>query len=345
MRALQEKRMLRESQRLAPVAEQSAATEAPAAAEPEPEPEPAAASNEPQPPSASRAPEPDSSGALDIDEALRLLDNVIEQPAPRGVQPAPAPEPEPVLPEVDTLLEETDLGDLSDFELDVELGELAAAPAPATPPTPPAHERAGGSSHKLAPLEPEEALKILESARSPDSSDEMIFERPLKGPVSDELEPLAPEQALALLAQTTAAEKKKKKRSRERTEPARSEVGGRRASGRKAAPRERSRSQRSGAAAAPAGRTRSGRRRAVEPSDDAPVHGLVLSRIANEAKRQRAAEIISELTGMSREEAQALTRRAVIPVLKGVPRHKAEQALERFRSARISGRVTTRRLG
>ena len=43
------------------------------------------------------------------------------------------------------------------------------------------------------------------------------------------------------------------------------------------------------------------------------------------------------------EEARKLTKRTIIPVLKGVTRDEAEQHLETFRRSDISGRVTTRR--
>jgi hypothetical protein len=39
-----------------------------------------------------------------------------------------------------------------------------------------------------------------------------------------------------------------------------------------------------------------------------------------------------------------LTERTIIPVLKGVSKDEAETALERFKKAKLSGRVTTRRL-
>jgi hypothetical protein len=89
-----------------------------------------------------------------------------------------------------------------------------------------------------------------------------------------------------------------------------------------------------------------GSRRLVrQPSDKEPVHGLVLSKVIGEAKRQKAAEIIAEVARIPKEEALKLTDRTIIPVLKGVTREEAEAALARFQRAKISGRVTTRRLG
>jgi hypothetical protein len=373
VRALQEKRQLRESQRLAAAEQPAPERTRPApAADPRPEPPPVALAPEPAfaepeagpaPLSADHAPRaqgPAPVGALDIDEALRLLDNVIDEPAPMGVEAAPPPRSD--LPELDDLLDGSDINDFADFEAD--LDDLSVAPepaasAPSRPPAPPPLPTS--SSAMLAPLDPEEALAILESARSPESGDEMIFERPAKGPVSDELEPLGPQQALALLAQTTAARKGRAPSRRERgAAPERKALSDSALDAievepppvsTKRSPSTRSRSSRSSARATSratpqkGGAASSRRRRALEPGDADPVHGLVLSRITAEAKRQRAAEIIADLTGMPKTEARDLTKRAIIPVLKGVPRDTAEEALERFRSSKISGRVTTRRLG
>jgi hypothetical protein len=79
--------------------------------------------------------------------------------------------------------------------------------------------------------------------------------------------------------------------------------------------------------------------RVVEGDGD---HGLVLSRIASEPLRQKAAELIAEIKGIPVDEALKLTDRTIIPVLKGVSREVAELHLERFKKAKISGRVTTR---
>jgi hypothetical protein len=81
------------------------------------------------------------------------------------------------------------------------------------------------------------------------------------------------------------------------------------------------------------------------PGAEEPVHGLVLSKITGEARRQKAAELISEMKRIPRDEAMKLTDRTIIPVLKGVSKEEAEAALKRFERSKISGRVTTRRVG
>ena len=71
-------------------------------------------------------------------------------------------------------------------------------------------------------------------------------------------------------------------------------------------------------------------------------HGLVLSRIADPDKKEKAAELIAEIKGCNLEDAARLTERTIIPVLKGVSRDVAEFHLEKFRRYKIAGRVTTR---
>ncbi|MBL4849800.1 MAG: hypothetical protein JKY65_30095 [Planctomycetes bacterium] len=71
-------------------------------------------------------------------------------------------------------------------------------------------------------------------------------------------------------------------------------------------------------------------------------HGLVLSRISDPDKKERAAELIAEIKGCSLDDAARLTERTIIPVLKGVSRDVAEFHLDKFRRYKIAGRVTTR---
>ena len=70
--------------------------------------------------------------------------------------------------------------------------------------------------------------------------------------------------------------------------------------------------------------------------------GLVLPRIADDDKREKAAEIISEIKGIAVDEAIKLTERTIIPVLTGVSRDVAEFHREKFERNKISARVTTR---
>lgn len=245
--------------------------------------------------------------ALDIEEALRLLDEATLDPPPSEYEMAPAPigesqvrsvvhDDEPASPPVVDSVE-IDFADLDDFSVLEEVPAIADSSSSSL---------SHASSGLLAPLEPDEALAILEQARSPLSSNddlELALEESSDSPA---LKPLTPKEAKVALAH----------------KPAR-RGGSRRA--------------------AAAGRT-SSRRRVVEPHASEPVHGLVLSRIISEAKRQKAADIIVRLTGLSRPEADDLAQRNIIPVLKGVPKTEAEAALEEFRRMRISGRITARRI-
>jgi hypothetical protein len=84
------------------------------------------------------------------------------------------------------------------------------------------------------------------------------------------------------------------------------------------------------------------------PKRSAPVPegagecGLVLPRIPTDDKREKAAEIISEIKGIAVEDALKLTERTIIPVLTGVSRDVAEFHREKFERNKISARVTTR---
>lgn len=71
-------------------------------------------------------------------------------------------------------------------------------------------------------------------------------------------------------------------------------------------------------------------------------HGLVLSRISDPDKKEKAAELIAEIKGCSVDSANRLTDRTIIPVLKGVSRDVAEFHLDKFKRFKIAGRVTTR---
>jgi hypothetical protein len=467
----------------------------------------------------------DDFGGFDIDEALRLLDNAPDAPAPAGTAaappPLPAPPPPPARPaeeparlaapipppvrpapapaappvtrsearpvegagragdatfggaasdlqfteiESDVINLEAALERPIPLDLDLDDDLLPATPgtsrrdgggtppparrggAPEPPPQP--ETRRGPGRGAIAPLDPLEALSILESAKSPDSSED-VFSRPPSRPVSDELEPLDPNEALAILqtqalpavgghaagragggtqvlasykegaaaaAPPASGRKPGERRSfldsgsdeelegfaaapapapaakgggapaplerpaivdssdilfdlEEPAAPAREEpvqprvVGGKsggkggsaRAVPGTSAPAPQAppgvKGGASGRAAGggdservPASKRQSGGA-ARQPGDEEPVHGLVLSKITGEGRRHKAAEIIAELTNISKDEALKLTDRTIIPVLKGVSKSDAESALRRFERSKISGRVTTRRLG
>ncbi|MHC4390055.1 MAG: hypothetical protein ACYS22_01910 [Planctomycetota bacterium] len=304
---------------------------------------------------------------FDIDEALRLLDNAPLANAVAGAESAPAPdgaiESDPISvhvpgPELPDLVEPIDFGsdfaadsglidfsladgeDLSDIDSDIAELEKALTTLPAD-----AGSLGRGSERKLEPLDAEEALKIFNS-----SSSEDLFEVP----GSEDLVPLDPNEALAFLSSEPAPASKKgrgKPRSRTKARPSnpkpklepeqpkkrRLPKRGKPDGGTKAGGTKGGRKRKAAA--------KSERARAVDPGDNEPVHGLVLSRINGDSKRQKAAEIIAELTQMPKTEALKLTDRTIIPVLKGVTRRAAESALDQFQRSKISGRVTTRRLG
>ena len=94
----------------------------------------------------------------------------------------------------------------------------------------------------------------------------------------------------------------------------------------------------SSSAGTPAGRSSgqsSGRLTAV------PVNGfsVFLAKIGDEARRQKAVPLLAELAKISSEEADVLSKKVIIPVLKGVSKDDAESAKQRFAKIGILARV------
>ncbi len=83
-----------------------------------------------------------------------------------------------------------------------------------------------------------------------------------------------------------------------------------------------------------------------QPGSDRIPHGGVpagfsvfLAKIADEGRRTKAVPILAELTKLSTEEAEALSKKPIIPVLKGVAKEDAEAAKARFAKIGILARV------
>lgn len=90
-----------------------------------------------------------------------------------------------------------------------------------------------------------------------------------------------------------------------------------------------------GGPAAPGGSSSSNRLSSM------PVAGfsVFLAKIGDEARRQKAVPIIAELGRLSTEEAEALSKKVIIPVLKGVSKEEAEAAKQKFAKIGILARV------
>lgn len=72
----------------------------------------------------------------------------------------------------------------------------------------------------------------------------------------------------------------------------------------------------------------------------APVgFSVFLAKIADEARRAKAVPLLAELAGLSNEEADALSKKVIIPVLKGATKEEAEAAKQRFAKIGILARV------
>jgi len=92
--------------------------------------------------------------------------------------------------------------------------------------------------------------------------------------------------------------------------------------------------------------TRAAPSSAPQPGSDRIPHGGVpagfsvfLAKIADEGRRTKAVPILTELTKFSTEEAEALSKKPIIPVLKGVTKDEAEAAKARFAKIGILARV------
>ena len=90
----------------------------------------------------------------------------------------------------------------------------------------------------------------------------------------------------------------------------------------------------------------SGRRTAVggggsTGSGGHPVQGwaVFLAKIADEGRRQKAVPLIAELAKITPEEADALSKKVIIPVLKGADQAAAEAAKQKFAKIGILARV------
>jgi hypothetical protein len=68
-------------------------------------------------------------------------------------------------------------------------------------------------------------------------------------------------------------------------------------------------------------------------------YSVFLAKIADEDRRKKAAALIAELSKMPVDEAEALSKKMIIPVLKGVPKEEAEAAKAQFGKIGILARV------
>ncbi len=66
---------------------------------------------------------------------------------------------------------------------------------------------------------------------------------------------------------------------------------------------------------------------------------VFLAKIADEDRRKKAAALICELAKLPADEAEALSKKMIIPVLKGVPKEEAEAAKAQFGKIGILARV------
>ncbi len=75
------------------------------------------------------------------------------------------------------------------------------------------------------------------------------------------------------------------------------------------------------------------------PVGAAAGFSVFLAKIADEGKRTKAVPLIAELSGLSNAEADVLSKKVIIPVVKGVTKDEAEAAKQRFAKIGILARV------
>jgi hypothetical protein len=75
-------------------------------------------------------------------------------------------------------------------------------------------------------------------------------------------------------------------------------------------------------------------------SGSTDTYTVILSKVADPAKVDKAAELISRYQGITFDEARELTSQAVIPVARGVSRTDAQLILEEFKRHRLFGRMS-----
>jgi len=66
---------------------------------------------------------------------------------------------------------------------------------------------------------------------------------------------------------------------------------------------------------------------------------VFLAKIGDEVRRAKVVPLLAELSGLSAEEADALSKKVIIPVVKGVSKEEAESAKQRFAKIGILARV------
>jgi ribosomal protein L7/L12 len=89
----------------------------------------------------------------------------------------------------------------------------------------------------------------------------------------------------------------------------------------------------------PTGHSSSSARLAALNNPVAAGFSVFLAKITDEAKRVKVVPLLVELTGMSNNEADALSKKVIIPVLKGISKEEAEAAKQKFAKIGILARI------
>ncbi|MBL4849150.1 MAG: hypothetical protein JKY65_26800, partial [Planctomycetes bacterium] len=71
--------------------------------------------------------------------------------------------------------------------------------------------------------------------------------------------------------------------------------------------------------------------------------GVVISGLSLQSKKDAAVDIIVELKGCSRSEAEDMCRSPVVPVFKNVSEDEANNAKAQFKAAKVNCRVTSKK--
>lgn len=77
-----------------------------------------------------------------------------------------------------------------------------------------------------------------------------------------------------------------------------------------------------------------------EPEHTEGFYGVVLSRVGSREKKKKSAELISELTGLNREEARDMCEGMFVNVIRGISEEEAKEISARFKEFGVSAKVT-----
>ncbi|RME88442.1 MAG: hypothetical protein D6785_00865 [Planctomycetota bacterium] len=186
------------------------------------------------------------------------------------------------------------------------------------------------------PIPPEEALEWLQKNKTE------IEESHIESG-GQELQPLSPEEAMALMKGAFASKSDKASLSKGSSQTEAAKDSGKSKAQEKASSLGKAKFQKLETKKRKS--ASSARKTGISSKvlEGTGTHGVVLSRIMSEEKKEKAAKIIAEIKNIPLGEAKKMTEGMIIPVLRGVQKEVADEVSNKFKSAGISVRVVSRK--